>query len=300
MTGTIFNIQKFCINDGPGIRTTVFVKGCPLDCLWCHNPESKSTKPEIMYNAGKCVGCGRCVSACPLGLHTLSEEGHAFDRTRCISCGKCSDACYAGALELSGYTVTVEEVIAEVMKDECFYRNSGGGMTVSGGEPLAQFEFTYELLRAAKERGLHTCMETSGFTSASRIERIAPLVDLFLFDYKITDSALHKKYTGVANDGIRENLRRIDALGAKSCLRCPIIPTINDNEAHFASIAEMANSLSHIEEIHIEPYHPLGSGKSEMLGRDYPLTGLTFPEEETVAGWIAEIAAKTSVPVRKA
>ena len=253
-----------------------------------------------MYNAGKCVGCGRCASACPLGLHTFSEEGHAFDRSRCIACGKCAEACYAGALELSGYTATVEEVLAEVMKDECFYRNSGGGLTVSGGEPLAQFEFTYALLKAAKEKGLHTCIETSGFTSTARIEKIVPLVDLFLFDYKVTDCALHKQYTGVPNDGILGNLRRIDALGAKTCLRCPIIPTVNDTEAHFAGIAEIANSLSNLEEIHIEPYHPLGSGKSEMLGRDYPLAALSFPEDETVSGWIAQIAAKTDVPVRKA
>ena len=154
MTGVIFNIQKFCINDGPGIRTTVFLKGCPLRCLWCHNPESNEAAPELLYSASKCIGCGKCAVACPLGLHTFSEAGHAFDRERCIACGKCSDVCYAGALELSGYTITVEDALREVMKDEPFYRNSGGGMTISGGEPLMQFEFTRALLAAAKEKGL--------------------------------------------------------------------------------------------------------------------------------------------------
>lgn len=300
MNGTIFNIQKFCINDGPGIRTTVFVKGCPLDCLWCHNPESKSTKPEIFYDVRKCIGCGRCAAACSRGCHEITAEGHVFHREKCVRCGKCAENCYADALEKVGYEITVEDALAEVMKDEIFYKNSGGGMTVSGGEPMAQFEFTFELLKAAKEKGLHTCMETCGFAPSEHYRKVAPLVDIFLFDYKVTNSMLHQKYTGVPNDKILENLRMLDAMGAATVLRCPIIPTINNTDEHLNGIAAMANELQHVLEINIEPYHPLGSGKSAMLDREYVLKDLTFPDNAEVEQWMEQIRSQTSVTVKKA
>lgn len=299
MNGTIFNIQKFCINDGPGIRTTVFVKGCPLNCLWCHNPESKSTKVELFFDPRKCIGCGRCAVICGNGCHIISEGMHLYSRENCLSCGNCADGCVTEALEKVGYEISAEDALKEVMKDDIFYKNSGGGLTVSGGEPMAQFDFTYALLKAAKDKGLHTCMETCGFAPTERYEKIAPLVDIFLFDYKLTDSALHKKYTGVPNDKIRENLLRLDEMGASSVLRCPIIPTINDTKEHFQGIAAMANQLKHILEINIEPYHPLGSGKSDMLGKEYQLKDLTFPEEKTVESWISAIQEMTNVPVKK-
>lgn len=153
MIGTVFNIQKFCINDGPGIRTTVFLKGCPLSCLWCHNPESKSAKPEVMFDAKKCIMCGKCASVCSNACHLFTSEGHVFERSKCVACGKCSDTCYASSIEMTGTERSAEDVIAEVMKDKAFYDNSGGGMTLSGGEPMLQFDFTYELLRLAKEGG---------------------------------------------------------------------------------------------------------------------------------------------------
>ena len=181
--GIIFNIQKFSINDGPGIRTTVFVKGCPLNCLWCHNPESKSSKREIFFDSRKCISCGRCTEVCSNQCHIISENGHAFLRDNCISCGECTKVCYPAALESVGDEITVEDAIKEVMKDEIFYQNSGGGMTVSGGEPMAQFEFTLDLLMAAKEKGLHTCMETCGFAPTAHYEQVAPYVDIFLFDF---------------------------------------------------------------------------------------------------------------------
>lgn len=301
MKGTVFNIQKFCINDGPGIRTTVFLKGCPLSCLWCHNPESKAAKPELMYDVRKCIMCGKCATVCPSGCHSFSEEkGHIFDREKCISCGKCEEVCYSSALEMAGKLREAEDVIAEVMKDKAFYDNSGGGMTLSGGEPMLQFDFAYELFRLAKEKGLHTCIETCGYAPSENYRKIAPLVDIFLFDYKETDPLRHKEYTGVTNELILDNLRMLDEMGAKTVLRCPIIPTLNDREDHFKGIADTANSLKNVLEINIEPYHPLGSGKSAMLGKKYALDELTFPSDDTVKEWIEKISKMTSLTVKKA
>ena len=300
MEGTIFNIQKFCINDGPGIRTTIFMKGCPLNCLWCHNPESKATYPEIFFDAKKCILCGKCYVACERGGHHFEGETHTYDRSDCIRCGECAEQCVTDALEKVGYRITVEDAIAEVMKDEVFYKNSGGGMTLSGGEPMAQAEFTLSLLTAAKEKGLHTCMETCGFASWENYEKVVGLVDIFLFDYKITDPELHKKCTGVSNERIWRNLENLDKAGAKIILRCPIIPTINDTPEHFQGIADMANRLQNVLEINVEPYHPLGSSKSAMLDKEYPLGDMTFPENETAEQWMETIRSMTKIPVKKA
>jgi len=300
MNGTIFNIQKFSINDGPGIRTTVFMKGCPLRCLWCHNPESNSSRLEMFFNAEKCVGCRRCASACDRGGHIFDEASHTYLRGNCILCGECAKECLTDALEVVGREASVEEVIADVMRDKIFYDNSGGGMTLSGGEPMAQFDFTYALLKAAKEKGLHTCIETCGFAKSENYAKIVPLIDIFLFDYKETDPQRHKEYTGVDNSLILSNLKMLDEVGAKIILRCPIIPTLNDREEHFKGIADTANSLKNVLEINIEPYHPLGSGKSETLGKEYALKELTFPEEATVKEWMDKVASMTDVPVKKA
>jgi len=297
---TIFNIQKFCVNDGPGIRTTVFFKGCPLNCVWCHNPESKKAVPEVFYNESKCIKCGKCMAKCGKDAHSFTSECHIYDREKCIVCGECCDYCPTEALEVAGYKITVEEALREVMKDKVFYDNSGGGLTVSGGEPMMQFEFVLELMKRAKEEGLHTCMETCGFADAEKYRKIAEYTDIFLFDYKITDPEEHKKYTGVSNEKILSNLFMLDDMGKNTVLRCPIIPTVNDTDEHLAAIAKTANKLKNVLEVNIEPYHPLGSGKSEMLGKDYVLKDLTFPEEDTVKGWIAQIQEKTSVTVKKA
>lgn len=301
MEGTLFNIQKFSINDGPGIRTTVFLKGCPLSCIWCHNPESKKASPEIFFNRQKCTSCGKCAAICKRGAHIITCDGrHEYDRQKCSACGVCAEGCYLGGLELVGEVKDVGDVIKEVMKDKLFYDTSGGGVTLSGGEPMMQFDFAYGLLKAAKADGIHTCMETCGFADEEKYRKIAPLVDIFLFDYKETDPKRHREYTGVDNGKILSNLRMLDEMGAKTVLRCPIIPTLNDRPDHFLGIAKTANSLKNVLEINVEPYHPLGSGKSEMLDRDYPLADLTFPDDATVAEWIKMIQDHTTVIVKKA
>lgn len=301
MQGIVFNIQKFCINDGPGIRTNVFLKGCPLKCLWCHNPESQKVAEEISYIAHKCIGCGRCVAVCPEHAHSFVDGVHIFDRSKCKVCGKCAEECVAEALEKVGKPMTVDEVLEEVMKDKAFYDTSGGGMTVSGGEPTLQFDFVYALLKEAKARGLHTCIETCGFTSKDKIGKLAEVVDIFLYDWKVTETEKHRVCTGGTNSIIRENLQYVDSLGAASILRCPIIPSVNDTEDHFAGIAALADSLKHIQGVEIEPYHSLGNDKLERIGRTVaPEQKYEMPEKETVDQWIQAIQAKTKVPVRRA
>jgi len=296
----VFNIQRCSVNDGPGIRTTVFLKGCPLRCLWCHNPESSTPGMQLMLDAGRCIGCGRCIDACPNGLHRFTGEGgHQIDRTLCTACGACAAAC-AGALSLVGKKMTIDAILKEVMKDRAFYRHSGGGMTLSGGEPLMHPEFTLALLKGAKEAGLHTCIETSGYARPADIEALLPYVDIFLWDIKECDPQRHKAYTGVSNERILENLRLINSRGAAIILRCPIIPGMNDRAEHFAFIAALAEELDGVTRVDVEPYHPLGKSKAESLGQTYPLGDLSFPPDEAIAAWIAAISAGTKKPVQKA
>ena len=277
MQGTIFNIQRFCVNDGPGIRTTVFLKGCPLSCVWCHNPESQRFEPEILFYKDKCTGCGRCKSVT------------AADR---------DFVCFNGAKEICGKTVSANEVTAEVLKDKPFYENSGGGVTLSGGEPLAQYDFSLELLKMAQENGIHTAVETCGYAERSKILEIAKHVDLFLFDCKETDPELHKEYTGFDNKIILENIKALSDAGSKIILRCPIIPGFNDRAEHFKGISETAEKFSGIEHIEIEPFHPLGESKYSALNREY--ADIQPPDAETVDNWIEQIKLGTEKEVKRA
>ena len=278
--GTIFDIKHFAVYDGPGIRTTVFLKGCPLHCLWCHNPEGISRQPQLVFTPQKCIGCGNCVEVCPRGVHQFVNGQHLIDRKRCVVSGNCVEGCYAGALELAGRQVTVEEVMEEVLRDGPFFETSGGGMTLSGGEPLAQYSFTRALLRAAKSEGMHTTLDTSGFAPWRRLEGLLSYTDLVLYDQKHMDSERHMALTGVPNERIQDNLRRLDAAGQPIWIRIPLIPGQNDEDSNYHALGQFLSSLKHIERVEILRYHRFAESKYEHLGLDYPLQGLETPTEE--------------------
>jgi pyruvate formate lyase activating enzyme len=289
ITGRVFDIQRFSIHDGPGIRTTVFYKGCPLRCLWCHNPEGISRGFHLSFFPDRCIGCGFCFTTCPNEAHQMVDGRHVIERDRCEVCGACTVECYSGALELVGRDTTVEAVLAEVMRDEPFYETSHGGMTLSGGEPMLQIAFTEALLRAAHENGLHCCMETCGYAPLAHYERILPYVDLFLYDIKETDRERHIAYTGVPPDLIFSNLRALHDWGAEISLRLPIIPGYNDRPDHFRAVAALARSHPRLRSVEIMPYHPLGTGKVERMGLSRDGREQSDPpSKETVSCWIDE------------
>ncbi|MBQ7153112.1 MAG: glycyl-radical enzyme activating protein [Clostridia bacterium] len=270
MKGRIFNVQQFCINDGPGIRTTVFLKGCPLRCAWCHNPESQRAAFEIMWNPEKCVFCGNCASACPQHLHTVTHEPeprHIFSRPGCVGCGLCAEKCYTRALELCGREADADEIMKTIVSNREFYITSGGGATISGGEPLFQPEFTKELAQRCHEEGISVCLETSGYASESVLKSVMEHIDMVLWDYKVTGEEKHRQYTGVSNKMILDNLDMICERGKRVILRCPIIPGVNMIDEHFEAIASIGKKYKSIEKIHLMPYHPLGVSKNEYLGQ---------------------------------
>ncbi len=267
MAGIVFDIQRCSMHDGPGIRTTVFLKGCPLSCLWCHNPESQKGNAQVALFLDKCALCGCCEKLCECGAHKVGEE-HNYIREKCISCGRCVDACPTNALKLYGYETTAEDVVRIVKKDEMYYKNSGGGVTISGGEPFFQYEFLKELLILFKSEGIHTCVETSGFVRREILEDIAPFVDMFLYDYKATGEGTHKKLTGVSNSLIMSNLKYLYDMGKEIVLRCPIIPNCNDSDEHFEYIAKMEKDMPNLCGIEILIYHNLGVNKAKAVGMD--------------------------------
>ncbi len=281
-SGTIFDIKKYSINDGPGIRTTVFFSGCPLSCLWCHNPESQSLKPELMYRAGRCLQCGECIQACPEGAISWDEDSGApvTDRQKCTRCQTCITTCYSRAREFSGRTVTVSEVMADIEREIPFYDESHGGVTFSGGEPLMQPAFLSALLKACKAQEIHTTVDTSGFANWKVFEQIRLDVDLFLYDLKHMDSVCHREMTGVPNEVILENLRRLCGMGSRSIVRIPLIPGINDDEKNLVESGKFLASLRGIQCVELMGYHNIAQAKYEALDREYELPETKPPTEE--------------------
>ena len=289
MKGIIFDIQRFSINDGPGIRTTVFLKGCPLNCIWCHNPESKSFKPQLSYDEKKCTLCGKCEIVCEQNVHKVTSEQHFVNFNKCKLCLKCVKACPTNALSIFGREATVDEVLSTVIKDKSYYENSGGGLTISGGEPMSQFDFTYELTKEAKNNNINVAIETSGFGRTKDYEKIAEFVDVFLFDYKATGDELHKKLVGVDRSLINKNFELLLKKHSNIILRCPIIPGYNLSEEHLKNIAQIGKSSSCIKRVELLPYHNFGSGKAKQIGDKYDMENAYVPQDEEVESWINTI-----------
>lgn len=278
LRGLIFNVMRFSVHDGPGIRTTVFLKGCALSCWWCHNPESQSRKPEIMYAPERCVRCGDCLRACEHAALTW-DDGPIRDLSRCQQCGKCAQACLADARRLVGEWVSVSELVSRLRRDAVFFDQSGGGVTFSGGEPLVQPEFLFEALKACKAQGIHTAVDTCGYASRETMARISSVADLFLFDLKFADPERHRKYTGVTNGPILENLAMLAESGKPLMVRIPIVPGVNDDEANMRASMDILSRLG-VRKVDLLSYHQTGTDKYQRIGSKYELQDVVPPSIE--------------------
>lgn len=283
MRGLVFNIQKYSVQDGPGIRTTVFLKGCPLRCAWCHNPEGMSASAEIIVLEGRCIGCRECCRACPQGTAIAGTGPMPARAEDCRRCGACVVACPAGARRLVGREMSVGQVMDAVWQDRIFYEDSGGGVTFSGGEPLMQFDFLRAALAACRARGLHTAVDTCGFAPTEHLLAIAPLTDLFLYDVKILDEAKHREFTGAPNRLILENLRALGAMHEQIWVRVPVVPGINDAPADLEATARFAAGIPGVRQVNLLPFHRAGLQKSLRLGRTSPVVEIRPPSPNAMA-----------------
>ncbi len=283
----IFDIKRYTIHDGPGIRTTVFMKGCPLSCFWCHNPEGITRRLEIAYFEYKCIGCNSCVIACPLKAITVDEDGKRnIDRSICDGCGICAERCPTNAIKAIGRKISVDELIQEVERDRVLYDGSGGGVTFSGGEPLMQWGFLLECLKELKKRYIHTALDTSGYSSPEVLEMIIPYTDLFLYDIKLFDPEEHKKYTGVSNDVIKENLKLLSVSGKRVILRFPVIPNVTDTLWNVKGWMGFISKIQGLKEINLLPYHSVEE-KYKRLNRPYRMETQEAPTKE-ILNWLKE------------
>lgn len=277
VTGLMMDLKRMAVHDGPGIRTTLFLKGCSLRCIWCHNPEGISPRPELAYYAHKCIDCGQCVPVCPQKAHIMTETGHCIDRKLCIPCGACVTACLGDALKSYGQSITVKDALLLVMEDRIFYGNTGG-VTLSGGEPLLQKEFVLEFLKAAKAEGLHTAVDTCGHVPWSSYETILPYTDIFLYDIKHINPEQHQKLTGHTNKLILQNLQKLSDAGARIEVRMPLVPGCNDDEKTLRGIGEFLGKLS-IDKIRVLPYHALARSKYSALDLLDTMPRVASPDE---------------------
>jgi pyruvate formate lyase activating enzyme len=288
--GTLFDIKRYAIHDGPGIRTTLFFKGCPLRCWWCHNPEGIASEPELILKPNRCLDdCDLCLADCPEKALSKPDGRIRVDRDRCRVLGRCAEACPTEALEVVGKTRTVDEVMREVRKDRIFYERSGGGVTFSGGEPLQQIEFLAALLEECRKDNLHTVVDTSGHAPYERLEGIRDAVDLFFYDLKHMDPAKHREMTGVSNEVILDNLRRLAETDSRIQIRVPVVTGVNDNIDHTRRMAEFLASLPGIRDISLLPYHSMGSQKYKNLDVSCPNPDAEPPSEDTMAGMRAAL-----------
>lgn len=297
MKGVITEIERFALKDGPGIRTTVFFKGCNMACKWCHNPETLPLKPQLMTYPEKCIGCGACVKACKFGAREIVGGALRYNRSACTNCGACASHCFTGALVMAGKEMTVDEVMAEVLQDQPYYRNSGGGVTLSGGEVSTQPEFACELLQALKAAGISTAIETNLYAPWAVYQSLLPLVDLIMFDIKIFDPELHKKWTGVNNQRILENAKKVADLGIPFLVRTPVIPGVNDTEEEIGRIAEFVGQLGGAQYYELLLFNPLGESKYNALEMKNEFVG-TRPTKEEGAERLRQAALlKSGLPV---
>ena len=283
-TATVFEIKRFAIHDGDGIRTTVFFKGCPLKCVWCHNPEGISARPEIAYYSHKCTECGACVEACEHGCHTVERGVHTFDRSKCTACGKCENVCYSGALKLYGREMSVDELLEILVEDKIFYEQSGGGVTLSGGECLMRADFCRELLKKLKAEGISTAVDTSGCVSKKAIDTVFPYTDVFLYDVKALSSDVHQRATGVPNGVILDNLAYINDLGGSVEVRIPYVPEYNAKEIE--AIAERLSGLKCVSKVRVLPYHDYAASKYSALDMENTLPKI-LPSDDEIEGAIS-------------
>jgi len=297
MQGNVFNIQRYSIHDGPGIRTTVFLKGCTLKCFWCHNPESIDPQPQLQFFPQKCVGCGKCFGVCPEQAIRLNGNQRVYEGSRCKRCGRCANACWADALVLRGNGMTTEAVLAEVDKDRHYYESSGGGVTFSGGEPLLQANFLRELLVQSKSRSYHTAVDTAGNVKWEAIESVLPYVDLWLYDIKVYETRKHEAATGSSNAFIQSNLKRLATGENRIIIRIPVIPGVNDDLAEMEAIAEFLAGLRGVELVELLPLNHMAEGKYDSLHLEYKAAGYIPPSRETLEA-LSEVLIRKNLPVR--
>ena len=285
--GRIYAVKRFEIHDGDGIRTTLFLKGCPLRCKWCHNPEGLSSHPEIGYFAGRCIGCSTCTTLCD--AHFMNESGHHFDRAKCSGCGRCATACLGGALTFYGEEVTAQQILPKLLEDVDFYRASGGGVTLSGGEPMMQPEFVRDVLRLLKKNGIHTALDTCGYAPWEAYAMVLPWVDLLLFDIKAVDDEMHTALTGCSNRLILQNLRQLDELSKPIDVRIPYVPGMNDGQ--IPQIGALLKELRSLRGVKVLPYHNYASAKYAALGMEYPIPDIVPPESQSILAAVRHLRA---------